>query len=47
MSKNYEKVKRYYEKGLWSKTRVHNAVGKWITEEEYLQITGEKYVKNA
>ena len=43
MSKNFEKVKRYYEKGLWSKARVHNAVGKWITEEEYQQITGEAY----
>lgn len=47
MSKNFEKVKGYYEKGLWSKTRVHNAVGKWINEEEYQEITGEKYVENA
>lgn len=45
MSKNYEKVKGYYEKGLWSKTRVHNAVGKWITEEEYQQITGEEFIE--
>lgn len=43
MSKNFEKVKGYYEKGLWSKTRVRNAVGKWITAEEYMQITGEEY----
>lgn len=43
MSKNYEKVKRYYDSGLWSKQRVYNAVGKWITEDEYEMITGEKY----
>lgn len=42
-SKNFEKVKGYYEDGIWNKSRVHNAVGKWITEEEYEEITGEKY----
>lgn len=45
MSKNFEKVKGYYEKGFWSKARVQNAVGKWITEEEYREITGEEYKK--
>lgn len=43
MSKNFEKVKNYYEKGLWSKERVHAVVGKWITAEEYKQITSETY----
>lgn len=43
MSKKYELVKGYYDKGLWSKTRVRNAVGKWITAEEYEMITGEVY----
>lgn len=44
MSKNYEKVKKYYEEGLWNKTQVKNAVIKdWITPEEYEIITGEKY----
>lgn len=43
MSK-FEKVKEYYDRGLWSKKRVHNAVGKWITKEEYKKITGEEYV---
>ncbi len=43
MSKNYEKVKKYYNTGAWNKTRVYNAVGKWITEEEYREITGEDY----
>ncbi|MEG1892253.1 MAG: XkdX family protein [Clostridia bacterium] len=44
MSKNYSKVKRYYDKGLWSIERVQSAVGKWITADEYRQITGEVYV---
>ncbi|MCI6038304.1 MAG: XkdX family protein [Clostridiales bacterium] len=43
MSKNYLKVKRYYDKGLWDKERVSAAVGKWITADEYEKITGEKY----
>lgn len=42
-SKNYLKVKDYYEEGLWSKSRVHAVVGKWITESEYKEITGEDY----
>lgn len=42
-SKNFAKVKGYYDKGLWSKERVYNAVGKWITPEEYKEITGEPY----
>ena len=43
MSKNYHKVKDYYERGLWSSERVYNAVGKWITAEEYTAITGQAY----
>lgn len=43
MSKNFEKVKNYYNAGLWSKARVHAVVGKWITTEEYKEITGEDY----
>ena len=43
MSKNYAKVKRYYDSCLWSAAMVHTAVGKWITAEEYTTITGEKY----
>ena len=42
-SKNFEKVKSYYEKGIWDKHRVYNAVGRWITAEEYEEITGEPY----
>ena len=44
MSKYYDKVKRYYDAGLWDLTRVQNAVIKgWITAKEYQQITGEAY----
>ncbi len=43
-SKNYEKVKYYYDHGLWSVDRVRQAVVKgWITEEEYREIVGEDY----
>lgn len=47
-SKNFEKVKKFYDSGLWSIQRVRNAVenpasGSWITPEEYEEITGEKY----
>lgn len=43
MSEKFTLVKDYYDRGLWSKQRVYNAVGKWITAEEYEQITGETY----
>ena len=42
-SKNFEKVKTYYDDGMWNIAKVHNAVGKWITAEEYKEITGEDY----
>lgn len=42
-SKNYEKVKYYYDNGFWNEARVYNAVGKWITPEEYTEITGLEY----
>ena len=44
MSKNYAKVKGFYDRGLWSEARVKNAVrARWITPAEYELITGEKY----
>ena len=48
-SKNFEKVKNYYDNGLWSKERVYNMVthpasAPWITAEEYEEITGEPKV---
>lgn len=45
-SKNFEKVKNYYDNGLWNETRVRNAVGRWITDEEYEEITGKYYEVN-
>ena len=45
-SKNFGKVKAYYDNGLWNKQRVYNAVGKWITADEYKEITGEYYISN-
>lgn len=43
MSKNYNKVKNFYEKELWSIAMVKNAVGRWITKDEFKKITGEDY----
>ena len=46
MSKMYEKVKKYYDTGLWSEERVRNMVVKGIiTEEEYKAIIGKEYKK--
>ena len=43
-SAKFEKVKYYYDNGLWSKAKVKNAVVKgWITEAEYEEITGEHF----
>lgn len=43
-SKDFEKIKGYYDRGLWSKERVYNMVGKgYITPEEYEEIVGEEY----
>lgn len=43
-SKNFEKVKKYYDDGLWNIQRVRNAVEKkWITPEEFKEITDEEY----
>ena len=43
-SPKYNKVKNYYDKGLWNIEMVRNAVVKgWITEEEFTEITGEPY----
>lgn len=43
-SKNFNKVKKYYDEGKWTKEMVHNAVVKnWITAEEFKIIVGEDY----
>ncbi len=44
MSPKFNKVKYYYDSGLWNKKMVKNAVVKgWITAEEYQLITGDPY----
>ena len=43
MSRQFKKVKNYYDTGLWNKKMVFNVVGKIITAEEYELITNEKY----
>lgn len=43
-SKNFNKVKTYYDEGFWNEAKVRNAVVKgWITEAEFVEITGIEY----
>ena len=43
-SKNFAKVKEYFDMGVWDEARVKDAVVKeWITEAEYKEITGKAY----
>lgn len=39
-SPKFEKVKAYYDEGLWNKKMVENAIGKWITADEAAEIFG-------
>ena len=39
----FEKIKDYFQKGLWDIVRMRSVVGKVITEAEYALITGEDY----
>ena len=44
-SKNFEKIKKWYEQGLWSEAQVQKAVKKGqITSAEYKEIVGENNV---
>ena len=44
MSKMYNKIKLYYDSGLWSEIWVRNMfVKEIITEEEYASIVGKEY----
>lgn len=44
-SKDFEKIKRYYDNRFWTKKMVKNVVVKGkITAEEYEEITGDPYV---
>lgn len=39
-----EKIKKWYEQGLWTTEMVRNAVVKTVlTAAEYQEITGEEY----
>lgn len=41
-----DKVKQWYEWGIWTKDMVKNAVSKGkLAEEDYLYITGEVYME--
>lgn len=42
-SEHFAEVKGYFDDGFWNKSRVRAAIGKWITPEEYEEITGESY----
>ena len=45
-SANYAIVKKWYDRGLWSIARVRKAVVcKWITADEFKEITGEEYTE--
>ena len=40
----FDKIKRYYDSGLWSEERVRNVENKGvITEEEFEKIVGKRY----
>lgn len=40
----YANIKSFYDKNLWNKAQVWDAVSKSkITEEQYTEITGEQY----
>ena len=43
-SKMFDKIKTWFDKGLWDINKVHDAVPKLITAEEFEEITGEPYV---
>ncbi|WP_337937729.1 XkdX family protein [Anaerotignum faecicola] len=43
-SEKFETVERYYKRNVWTKSQVSEAVGVWITEDEFYDIVGEKYV---
>lgn len=42
-SKKFNIVQQHYNDGNWNITMVRNAVNKWITPEEFTEITGETY----
>lgn len=45
MSK-FEIVREFYIEKLWSIGMVWNAVSRWITADEFLDITGKEFKEN-
>ena len=43
-SKNFQKVMDYFNQRLWTQERVYAIVNKWITPEEYTEITNKAYI---
>lgn len=39
-SAKFNKVKGYFDNGLWTAAMVRNAIGRWITAEEADEIIG-------
>ncbi len=49
-SKNFARVKRWYDMGLWGEERVRHAVTAapaWITQTEYWEIVGREFAADA
>ena len=42
-SRNFERIRGYYIRHLWTKAKVYACVPGQITSEEYQEITGEPY----
>lgn len=43
-SRDFARIKKYYDAGFWNETMLRNAVEKGkITEAEFEEITGETY----
>ena len=39
----FEKIKKWFDWGIWTKEQVRDAVPRMISPEDYEEITGEKY----
>ena len=39
----FARVKDYYNRGVWTIDMVRNSFGRWITAEQFKEITGEDY----
>ena len=44
-SKNFKKIKTFYDRKLWSKAKVRACVPTQITAAEYTEIVGEPYAE--